>query len=305
MDQYSNWRKRIAAEPIPIHDGEPDAGFYRFKKRGGGYDAAAYWYAEDGSLQCVMGGVVVNEQVARERWVWCAKNPITEDIFRSIERGGAWPDMDEAVQTQINNRGIGHNSGDVDAFAELSDQIFSAARGAKAYAKIESEEQAQRAQSLRSRLLELKGGADKARKKLADPLYQQWKDVNARWKPIIDEADDAGGIVTRGLNAYATAQLRSAQKKAEEAAAAAQATDAAQSAEPAPAAPTQIKGAYGRAASVKQTWELKEITDLDKVYQHFKGASAVRECLQKLAAKAIKDGGDVPGTIREEVARVK
>jgi hypothetical protein len=33
-DQYDFWRRRMAGEVVPIHDGEPQAGFYRTKDQG-------------------------------------------------------------------------------------------------------------------------------------------------------------------------------------------------------------------------------------------------------------------------------
>jgi hypothetical protein len=34
-DQYDFWRRRMAGEVVPIHDGEPQAGFYRTKTKDG------------------------------------------------------------------------------------------------------------------------------------------------------------------------------------------------------------------------------------------------------------------------------
>jgi hypothetical protein len=83
-DQYDFWRRRMAGEVVPIHDGEPQAGFYRLKTRDGNWQPVAYWFAKDGSLRCRVGGRDIDEQTANERWIYASKAPITHEVYKAV-----------------------------------------------------------------------------------------------------------------------------------------------------------------------------------------------------------------------------
>lgn len=167
--QYDFWRRRLAGEVVPIHDGEPQSGFYRLNRKSGQSQPVAYWFTEDGALRCRIGNTDVDEQTANERWPWASKWPITHEVYKSIMDGNPWPDQHEAV---IRDRANSDAAPDDDSFDALKDRIEDLARDADALIKAggaQSQGAADRASDLANRLAELHKTADAARSKEKRP----------------------------------------------------------------------------------------------------------------------------------------
>ncbi len=319
-DGYDFWRRGLAGETnMPFEEGKPEFGRYRSKRSDGGWDPVAIFPSQrDGSAV-----VMVGQELARDplrTWLFCASRPISEEVYNSVMAGGNWPDMDETVAAAIEagETRRGRNEPD-DPLEMLRDQIESAAAGVGAYSSVADEEAAQRGQSLRSRLLELAGQAEKNRKDEKDPHFEAGKAVDAKWKPVIDMAVDAAKIIKDALEAFDTARakaaaqeaarLREERRKAEE-----EARKAVEAGKPAPALPaappvpeptlpSTIKGGYGRAASMR-TVKVVRVGDQDQVYQALRTAPELVSLLAKLAQKAVDAGGTVPGVEIEERRKV-
>ncbi len=93
-EAYAWWRAALAGQRPPMHDGEPQCGFYRRKLVKGGpwVPATIYLYAEideNGDLAsdemhvCLLNGQMVD---AREQWSWLCGNPITYAEYRELQR---------------------------------------------------------------------------------------------------------------------------------------------------------------------------------------------------------------------------
>ena len=53
QDQFSNWRRRLAGETVEVVEGEPQAGFYRNRRKGKQASAICYWRdSKNGALRC-------------------------------------------------------------------------------------------------------------------------------------------------------------------------------------------------------------------------------------------------------------
>jgi hypothetical protein len=305
-----------AGEKIECHPDLPLAGFYRLRSRDKmTYMPVAYWYEivadlaaggeivnERCKLVCLVNDREVEEISARERWAFACKNPITEAVYRAVIAGAPWPDTD---QTFGDNR----PPADDDPVA-ISEQIDSAAAGAKAYAEITDDETAARAQSLRSRLLELSGKADKIRTKQKAPHLEAGNDVDKVWQPIIKKAKEISDTIRASLGGWETKKL-ACERKAElvrlEAEKKAQEADITlpplQVFTP-PLPPPKIKGAYGRAAIVRLIRVVVEITDQAALYAHMAGRSEVIKLLGDLAQRDVDTGITVPGVRVEEQRKV-
>jgi hypothetical protein len=188
----------------------------------------------------------------------------------------------------------------------LKDQIATAKAGVSAYAKIGDDQTAAKAQTLRSRLLELARDADKHREELKKPHLEAGKAVDAEWQPIVKEAKAGADEIAKALSVYLTAK---AKVEAEEQRKVQDATPRGVNVptpQPAPQ-PTQIKGGHGRAAAVKVVNVVTEVTDWDALYQFFKGHSELNSCLMKLAQRAVDKGFstlDIPGIKIEQQRKV-
>jgi hypothetical protein len=197
---------------------------------------------------------------------------------------------------------MGHNVGDTDDIETLADQIESAKQGAEAYRDIESEEQAAKAQSLRARLNELSGQADKKREAYKKPHLEAGKAIDQKWMPLVKEAKGIADQLRKYIEVFKTAQLlqrRLEERQREEAA-----QNAATVPPPLPPVDTTIKGSYGRAATVGTELVVTAITDQDAVYQFFRDNPDLQACLFKLAQWGIKAQLAVPGITTEERAKI-
>lgn len=105
-DLYAYWRaaqKDLSAIGVTllIHDGDPQDGFYVLRsrkrwKRGVPFftvpQAVAIWTDEAGKKLAATGtGDECRLVSADEIWTWVADEPISEELYRDIERGSPWP----------------------------------------------------------------------------------------------------------------------------------------------------------------------------------------------------------------------
>lgn len=211
VDQYSFWRRRMAGEEVPIHDGEVHPGFYRLKARAGGTDQpVAYWFGKDGALRCRIGNKDVDEQIARERWIWAQKFPIAHELYKAIAEGGHWPDQHEAVSRS--NRAPDDNS-----LEGIRDAIDDLAREAKALidkGAAQTQADADQAADLANRLGQLHTKADKAREGEKAPHLKACRDVDDKWRPLTSAAEVYKKIKAAVITPFLLAQ-QAAKEKAE------------------------------------------------------------------------------------------
>ncbi len=315
-DQYAAWRAMLTPDgPPPLHLDEPCPGFYRVK-RGKTWLPVAIWRQSDrdGDLCCVIDGREVNDTAMLEAWAYAY--PIAHGTYIAVtERGEGWPDVDDTVAAQIGRR-CGHNMPPPeDELTLLREQIEAAEAGAKQYATITDDVTAQRAQSLRARLLELGRTAEKRREAEKRPHFEAGKAVDIRWRPLFEAATAAANAIRKAISGWETAKLASEREVARIAAEAA-AAEAARKAElaavyapafapppattPAPPSASVVKGGYGRAASVKLVKVVTGVTDHVLLYRFLALAPELRELMLKLAQRAVNSGQDVPGVSVEE-----
>jgi hypothetical protein len=317
-DDYAYWRNALAGVAMPIHDSDPQPGFYRKRvSRGGAFVPVAIWEHE-GQMVAVVDGKPTD---AAEIWSYCCQHPVTEEAFRARTDGGAWPDEDKAVTQSLATPGIGDNRPPQDEADILAAQIEAASANAAEYAEIRDDETAARAQSVRSRLLELSGEADKKRDKLVRPHLDAQKSINGLWQPLVKSAKEMADKIKLAISAHENRKLQAEQKARAEALAQARAAEeaarkAAEAGKPIPAPATppepvppppapaaQVRGAYGRAAAVKLV-KVCTVTDFDAAYGSLKANLELKALISKLAQKAVDAGYEVAGTTVEEQRRV-
>jgi hypothetical protein len=288
----------------------PEWGFYRTKRKNGAWVPVAFW-EQDGKWHARRDGVPVAEEDIGVLWNWSCRYPITEEEYDG-RLAGTWAGDDPVVVSMI-----GHNAGD--DLEMLRDQVEAARQGAEAYAKIESDEQAAKAQSLRARLNELAGQADKRREELKKPHFEAGKAIDKDWMPLVREAKAVTDMLRKHISAYETAKLQERQREerkrlAEEERVQEEIRRAEEAGRPVviPEAPpplppleTTIRGSYGRAASVIVRKEVTAITDQDALYRHFRDHEFLTACLLDLAKRAVKAGQTPPGVKIEETADVR
>lgn len=308
MTDYTYWTNALAGNFGPVHDGDPQCGFYRIL-RGSIMAPVAIW-KEDGRAIAAVDG---KEADAAAIWSYVCQRPIPEQWYRDKIEGKHWPDEDENVTGSLIAPipGIGDNNPPTDEAEILKGQIEAASAGADRYKEITDDDSAAAAQSLRARLNELSGEADKKREAQKKPHLEAGKAIDAKWQPLVKAAKTAADAIKAALGTHETRKARAAaeaervvdeQRRAAEKAA----RDAAEAgrpppvveppkpAEPAPAPAMTIKGAYGRAASVRVV-KKAVVVDQDAAYMGLRTHSEMVALIAALAQRAAKAGVSVPG----------
>lgn len=329
IDRWSWWRAALKnpvaiGKTLPVHDGDAQQGYYRAKNRDKTFDPVAIFYPE-GSDEIVAfrSG---REVRADEIWSFCCRYPVSYEAYQSAMDGNGWPDDDATVAAQVKapDPGIGDNSGEVDPIDALKDQIDAALQRLDAYKKIGDDATASKAQSLRNRLNELSGDADKKRDELKRPHLEAGKAIDKQWMPLVKSAKEGANTVKASLDAWETEKLRrrrEEERKVEEARIAdekaareqqgeVEVIDApkveAQPAAP-PAEPVgQIRATYGKAASVSVKIVVDQVTDWAALASYMSNHPECQDLLRKLAQRALDAGRtNIPGITTTEAAKVR
>lgn len=289
-DDFSWWTNALAGKRGPIHDGDPQSGFYRQRNRDKVYEPVAYWKdAATGEQRCHVNGRAVDHDRMMHIWPFASKNPITAEAYWHRMDTGQWMDNDSGAAAAANGPDI---DPETDPVGSMRAEIKKARAGLDAYKAIDSDEQASKAQTLRSALTALSGKADKKRKEIKEPHLAASRAVDAEWMPLVNDAAAGANAIRKALEAWEDIKRDNARLAAQAAAEAArEAQEAGESAPPPPAsnipAPAaKIKGASGRAAPVSVKPIVVSI-DLDKCWQKLGGLPEVYNLFMQLAQRAI------------------
>lgn len=331
------WWRRALASPAEIgkrpdllmHDGDAQQGYYRVRYgKDKPYEPVAIYYPDDSDeLVAMRGGREVRQELIGELWNSCRMNPVTYEAYNRAVSGGGWEDEDTVVADQIKPPAPDDNSSKFDEADALKDQIEAALQGLSTYTDIKDDQTAAKALSLRNRLNELSGQAEKIRVKLKEPHLEAGKAVDAKWNPLVKKAKAGADQVKAVIGAWETEKLRRQREAERQAAEAARAKEeaerrAAEEAEQGdlltatkvetaapvaqPAEPAQIKPTYGKAASVTAKVVVDQITDWSALASYMSNHPDCQELLRKLAQRALDAGRtNIPGITTTEVAQVR
>lgn len=338
-DAYGYWRACVVnggAAPdgvtfLPTYHGngtheEPQPGLYRVRMTKGGPlvpvqiwlradDGAVMHRFEDGcSLTGTIDGKPVHADAIADRWIWC--KAISKADHEHYKAHGVWPG-------EVKTAGIGDNSGDLSLAEQIKDYAEIALGWLRKAGGIKDKLSSDMAANYRAELLRLSKEADRQREAEKRPHDDAAKAVQAKWKPVIDEAASAANMIRdeltkwmRAEEARQEAERRAKWEAEQKAVAAARAEADAQRAKQMrddpiaaltspppevpgmPAAPEPVKvsagGQRGRAAGLR-TVTRYVVTDHAAALAFFASSEDVRDLIQKLAERAAKAGVTVPG----------
>lgn len=246
----------IGTDALPIHENDPQVGYYRMKRAAGkGPWEPVYIFAHGADLQARIGPYQTGDLVpAVEIWKWCCRYPIhhsqiegrpetavnytdaavngkpwPDSVFAMVERK---PDPAPVAETEGPDPepGIGHNSGESaeDILAKLTEDAGRMLAAAEAdlkklgavsldtWAKSDADRIANRATEI--------GAIEKlisaARDNEVGPLHAAWQAAVGKWRPLQTSVDTTKKTLTRAANDWAKAAQRKADEEARERAAA-------------------------------------------------------------------------------------
>ena len=196
-DQYAAWRAALAGDAAPIHDAEPNSGFYRVKRKSGELHPVAIWRdQETGAILALLNGTAVE---VTSVWPWAAKKPVTYEAYQAFMDGKGWPD--DAPTLPIgktapavpaladgpaeNPRAVPcDNSGDADAAEAMRLELLGEKELADQFLTkpITSQEAADQVAVWSKRIGDLKNRADKAFQAEKAPHLEAGRLVDERWR---------------------------------------------------------------------------------------------------------------------------
>lgn len=328
-DEFAWHAAALKGERGPISADEPQSGFYRQKRKDGTYEPVAYWKdSQTDEQRCHINGKSPQDPLRMfEVWPHASKNPITSEAYWHRMDTGQWLDNDPAAVAATRGPEIDPGTNGANAEESLKLEISKAVNGAAAYQTIDSDEQAAKAQTLRSALTRFKGDAQKQYESWSRPLLDEIETIRKTWFPIRDAAADAADAIRKAMAKWEDVKRENAKRVAEEAAKVAQeqeqafteaAAKAVAAGEPPPEPPKpapvvasntpppsiKIKGASGRAASV----QLKKIVtaiDIDKAFAQFRDEPELYAFLLDLSQKVVNAGFVAVGATIEEKSDIR
>lgn len=318
-DNYIFWRGALKEDyPYPMQDGKFECGFWRTKNRDKSWSAVAIW--KDGEdLKILVNNTLVEPEKFAQRWNFTWQSPVTKEAYDEFRQTGLWPG--EVA-------GIGDNAppDEFDLLKEnINDQAEQALNWLRQIQDFQSERDASTAANYRDSLNKLKKAADSRRKEEKDPLARQVKEIDAKYKTIVDTAERAANLLRDALTRFMRRKEAEEQKRIAAERKAAEELRMRQEAErraledqdialaalepppapiPEPEAPRPIRvgGQLGRATGFK-TRHVAEIADYRAALDHFADHPDVRTAVERLcnAEARSRTRKPVPGvTFKEE-----
>jgi hypothetical protein len=317
MNEWQHWQDNLAGKKPPIHDGEPQCGFYKRRLiKDGPWVPVAIWHTDANGLVCKVGDQM---QDPIDQWTWVAGNPVSKaDAKFAFEHSGRWPDEIEADA-------VGVIAEEMDApDIALKTAIKSSLEWLEKN-KITTEALAKKAATLKSKVAEKRLAATKAHKAEKEPHLDAGRRVDAKYNPLIKDAKSVESKIGAASHDYLS------KKKRQEEAIAAAAAEAArkeqerlaeehrksqgnlpeeEKTEPIPVelpvAPKKVSvgGASGRKMTIKEDVEFV-VTDYPKALKYFSQYSEVKDLIATLAKREGKRGVIADGVERKVVEIVK
>lgn len=361
-DLWNGWRAllqnwKIEDVGCPIWENEPFQGYYRSRRRQDKTFEPVAFFRQENKWVCLRPKRDPKWSVVREgdddwarvleAWKHIARYPISHAWYKAVaEEGKPWPDADAHTTSEAlaasavapkreEPAKIGDNNPPEETPVEaLRNQIANAGAGVVDYAKIKDGETLAKARSLKNRLTELAGLAEKARVTEKKPHWDAAKAVDDKWMPVVKQAEALAAQVNKFENDYATELLkkqREDEKRVADANAEAERIRIANEAKTqqaeatgttaelekvpetvapktAPIADTSVRPGYGRAARITTEKYVKAITDIDKLFAFLKTHPELKAKMLELAERALEAGmldAATHGVEIDERAKVK
>ncbi|MEQ1694734.1 MAG: hypothetical protein ABL901_02740 [Hyphomicrobiaceae bacterium] len=232
-DPWDWYKSTMAGQKPPVHDGQPQCGFFRKKLASKGITvAAAIWLDDAGQLVCRIGSD--DTLNAHKEWAWLARHAIPEADAHYWFEHGDWqgkrateappsptpldagaggetspkpvlmPSTTEALSAPAP---IGDNTGTAPPSEEdvTLEQMQGAIEGAALWlkaTKIDTEDAANNAANRVGRLRELIGKIRRYHTTEKAPITEAGRKLDARYLRPIDRADDAVKTLLGALTAW-------------------------------------------------------------------------------------------------------
>lgn len=191
-DLYQWWKNALNGSFGPIHENEPQCGYYRKRKfKNGPFEPVAIFY-EDGVLKALKSGVEVD---AGEVWTWVCQSPVSYEAYAKAEKAGVWDDAPAPA---------GHNSNAASPFEALSMEYEDDAEQANELLTkpIETQEQADIRAVWAKRLAAIAKKATDLHKVEKQPHLDAGRAVDEKWRGLKEDPKTLSDKLKRSLDEW-------------------------------------------------------------------------------------------------------
>ena len=219
--QYTYWHNALMGQFGPIHENDPQCGYYRMRlRRGGEWVPVAIFREDDGEVIALCKGEMKD---AFEVWTWCCRYPVDYEVYRAVaEEGKPWPEdvmvsglADPTAKSPYPPAGnpspttlptIGHNSSGVTEAEGLLEEIealkYLSSTWLEEIGTVSSQSDADRAANYAERFGMLETKAEALRTSAKRPILEEGRRIDADWKPVIARASDNKAKMKKALEPY-------------------------------------------------------------------------------------------------------
>jgi hypothetical protein len=310
----------------PIHENDPQCGYYRMRlRRGGDWIPVAIFREDDGEVLALCKGEMKD---AFEVWTWCCRYPVDYEVYKAVaEEGEPWPEdvlvsglADPGAKAPYRATGnpsptpiptIGHNSSGVTEAEGLLEEIevlkYLSSTWLEEIGSISTQPDADRAANYAERFGMLETKAEALRTSAKRPILEEGRRIDAEWKPVIARASDNKAKMKKALEPYLLSERDRILKEQAEQEAALLASGGERS-DPSSSLTSMTStlppraGTHGRRIGLR-TKKVVSIVDDEAFISGFKSNDrfwkdeAVRSSMLKLAESDLIAGHPVPGAI--------
>lgn len=216
VNPWAWYQNALKGDFGPMHEGDPQQGYYRTRFKGGQWEPVAIYYPE-GSDQLVAyrSGREVDPA---ETWNYCRTHPITYEAYMKALDGQGFDDEPPLAT-------IGDNSGSEDPFDAIMQELAGEKEMADEFlrAPVKTQADADKAGIWAKRLSDLAKRADNLRVVEKEPHLAASRAVDDKWRAPVGQAKDLSVALKLHVEPFLIAKKREeearARKAAEEAAA--------------------------------------------------------------------------------------
>lgn len=193
MQEFDWWRLALTGEKVEINADAPQSGFYKMRRKDGPW-LPVMIRMHEGVLRCRVGND--SDVNPHDIWTYCAGNPVTKDAAAYAFKHGKW---------ETDAPTIGDNSANLTPFELLRDYIETARAWFKGK-KLDTQKAVDEAANYAAQLTKLKNDADRERDGLVRPHLDAQRDINAKYKPQIEDADALTKTIKRACDDFLRAE---------------------------------------------------------------------------------------------------
>jgi hypothetical protein len=207
VNRWQWWQAALAGNIGPIHDGDPQQGYYRVRRKGEPWEPVAIWQDEtSGAWLAYRGG---KEADASAIWTWVCRNPISHAAYEQAMAGGGFDDEPARAP------GIGDNSGEADPFDALRIEYLGEKELAEEFmkSKVTTQAQADKVAIWAKRLTAIKSKAEGLHKVEKQPHLDAGRAVDNKWRELKEEPDDLSKRLKAHIKPFLQEQIRAEEER--------------------------------------------------------------------------------------------